>query len=139
MTPRVRKPRTVPAGRPVPDATSDAEVDGGGYASVADLTADQLSDHWEDVPYAGKLVRVRGMSRFEMMLSRKDTNDAGEIERRMLSYCLVEPKITIKQAEAWQKSTDPMAVVPVTEAIRRLSKLGEGADKSDVRGDGQPA
>jgi hypothetical protein len=110
------------------------------YASLADLTADQLSDHTEDVPYgAGLVVKVRGMSRFEMMLSRKDTDDAGEIERRMLSYCLLEPKITVKQAEAWQKGTDPMALVPVTEAIRRLSKLGEGADKSDVPADGEPA
>jgi len=130
MPPRTRTPNTAP-----PDP--EREPAGSGYASVADLTADQLSGDAEDVELpGGKFVRVRGMSRYEMMLSRKDTDDPGEIERRMVSYCLVEPRMTVKQAEAWQKATDPMAMVPVTEAIRRLSKLGEGADKSDVRADG---
>lgn len=109
---------------------SDNEVE---YANLEDLLADQFSDNTRDVTLAnGKTVTVRGMTRMELLLSRKGTEDAGEIERRMLAYCMVTPKMTIQQAGAWQKATTPMVMVPVTEAIRELSGLGEGADKSDV-------
>lgn len=103
------------------------------YASVDDLLADQFSDNTRDVALAnGKTVKVRGMTRMELLLTRKGTEDAGEIERRMLAYCMVAPKMTVQQAGAWQKATGPMVMVPVTEAIRELSGLGEGADKSDL-------
>lgn len=102
------------------------------YASVEDLTSDEVSDNTRDVTLPnGRVVRVRGMSRMELMLSRKGTEDAGEIERRMLSYCMVAPEMTVRQVEAWQKASGPMVIAPVTEAIRELSGLGEGADKSD--------
>jgi hypothetical protein len=107
------------------------------YASVEDLVADQLSDNTRDVTLSdGRTVKVRGMSRMELLLSRKGTEDAGEIERRMLAYCMVQPKMTAQQVTAWQKATGPMVMAPVTEAIRDLSGLGEGADKSDLPADG---
>jgi hypothetical protein len=103
------------------------------YASVEDLLADQLADNTRDVTLSnGKAVKVRGMSRMELLLSRKNTQDPGEIERRMIAWCMVQPKMTTQQVTAWQKATGPMVIVPVTEAIRELSGLGEGADKSDV-------
>lgn len=102
------------------------------YASLADLTEGDVTGTTRDVELPnGKSVKVRGMTRFEMMLSRKGTEDATVVEQRMLSYCLVEPRMTPKQVEAWQKATTPMVIAPVTEAIRELSGLGEGADKSD--------
>jgi hypothetical protein len=47
---------------------------------------------------------------------------------------MVEPKLTEGQVEAWQKR-DPAGgdLGKVTSAVRRLSKLDEGADKSDVQ------
>jgi hypothetical protein len=108
------------------------------YASVDDLTADEISDNTRDVALSnGRVVKVRGMSRMELMLSRKGTEDAGEIERRMLSYCMVAPTMTVEQVKAWQKATGPMVIAPVTETIRELSGLGEGADKSDPGGAGE--
>jgi len=102
------------------------------YASLDDLTTGDVTGNTRDVELPnGKTVKVRGMSRFELIQSRKGTEDPGEIERRMLSYCLVEPRLTDRQVEAWQKATTPMVIAPVTEAIRELSGLGEGADKSD--------
>lgn len=107
------------------------------YASVDDLLVDQFSADTADVTLSnGQTVKVRGMSRMELLLTRKGTEDAGEIERRMLAYCMVEPKMTVGQAGAWQKATGPMVIAPVTERIRDLSGLGEGADKSDLPADG---
>jgi hypothetical protein len=101
------------------------------YASIDELTAvDEPEIRDVELPN-GKAVQVRGMTRFEMMLSRKGTEDSAVVEQRMLSYCLVEPRMTVKQVEAWQKASGPMVMAPVTEAIRELSGLGEGADKSD--------
>lgn len=81
----------------------------------------------------GAKVKVRGLTRFEMMLTRKNTEDPAVIEQRTLAFCMVKPKMTTDEAEAWQRRTDPMVIAPVTEAIRDLSGLGEGADKSDLR------
>ncbi len=107
------------------------------YASVEDLTtADEPATEDVELP-GGKAVRVRGMTRMELMLSRKGADDPAVIEQRMLSYCLVEPRMTAKQVEAWQKASGPMVIAPVTEKIRELSGLGAGADKSDPGGAGE--
>lgn len=104
------------------------------YADIDDLLVDSITETTRDVKLpTGSTVRVRGMSRMELMLSRKGTEDSAEIERRMLAYCMVTPAMTTKQAEAWQRATGPMVIAPVTEAIRELSGLSEGADKSDLR------
>lgn len=102
------------------------------YASVDDLVEGDVTGTTRDVALpGGRAVKVRGMSRMELMLTRKGTEDPAVIEQRMLAFCLVEPRMTAKQVEAWQKASTPMVMAPVTEAIRELSGLGEGADKSD--------
>jgi hypothetical protein len=109
------------------------------YASIEDLTAVVAPDTRDVELAGGMVVKVRGMTRMEMMLTRKNTDDTEVIEQRMLAFCMVEPRLTPGQAAAWQKATGPMVIAPVTEAIRELSGLGEGADKSSVRTDGGPA
>lgn len=109
------------------------------YASIEDLTT-AVAQETRDVELAGgKVVKVRGMTRMEMMLTRKNTEDTEVVEQRMLAFCMVEPRLSPGQAAAWQKATGPMVIAPVTEAIRKLSGLGEGADKSSVRADGEQA
>lgn len=103
------------------------------YASVEDLTADEISDNTEDVTLPnGRVVKVRGLSRYEHMLIAKNTEDGNVIERRMLRYGMVEPKMTEDQAEAWQRNGRTDVVKFATEAIRNLSGFGDGADKSGV-------
>lgn len=101
------------------------------YASLDDLAGDDLGDTRDVALPGGKAVKVRGMTRMELMLTRKNTEDPAVIEQRMLAFCLVEPRLTPQQVEAWQKASKPMVMAPVTEAIRELSGLGEGADKSN--------
>lgn len=106
------------------------------YAQFDDLLT-QVDDLTEDVDLGnGRIVKVRGLTRYELILSGKGTDDAALVERRNLANCLVEPKLTLGQAEKWQKSSTPDAIAKVTNAIRRLSGLVEGAAKSDVSGDG---
>lgn len=108
------------------------------YASADDLITDDGPAETKDVTLPnGKVVKVRGLTRFELILSGKNTEDAALIERRNVSMCLVEPRMSIGQVEAWQKRPGSVrALADVTAAIRELSGLGEGADKSDLRTDG---
>lgn len=105
------------------------------YASFDDLVAGSLDDDAEDVTLpSGKVVRVRGLSRHELMFNGKGTEDSAEIERRNVKSCLVEPKLTIQQVEQWQRRSAAGGDFRVlSEKIRDLSGLGEGADKSDLR------
>lgn len=107
------------------------------YASVDDLTSDEIQSGTADVTLPnGKVVKVRGLSRFELLLSGKGTDDTALMERRNVARCMVAPPMTEKQVEAWQRGSSPVALGLVTKAIRELSGLGEGADKSDVSADG---
>lgn len=106
-------------------------------ASFEDLTSGAEEVH--EVPLAnGKIVRVRGLSRYEYMLTAKLSGgadpDPGLFEVLVVHYGLVEPKLSRAQVEAWQKSPGGFVDFQrVDEAIMRLSKAGEGADKSDLR------
>lgn len=103
------------------------------YASIDDLTAGSLDDQAEDLTLpSGKVVRVRGLSRYELMFNGKGTEDSRVIEVRNAVSCLVQPKLTVAQAEQWQRRSLAGGDFKVlSEKIRDLSGLGEGADKSD--------
>lgn len=105
------------------------------YASADDLVAGDLDRDGEDLTLpSGKLVRVRGLSRYELMFNGKGTEDPRVVEARNAVSCLVEPKLTIAQVEQWQRNSAAGTEFKVlSEAIRDLSALGEGADKSDLR------
>lgn len=112
------------------------------YASADDLTGtDELDEGAEDVTLpSGRTVRVRGLSRYELMTIGKGTEDGSVIERRQVVACVVEPKLTIAQVEAWQRrSTAGGDFKVLSEKIRDLSGIAEGAQKSPVREDGSGA
>jgi hypothetical protein len=108
------------------------------YASFDDLVAGSLDDDAEDLTLpSGRVVRVRGLSRHELMFNGKGTDDSELIERRNVVSCLVAPKLTLPQVEQWQRRAPAGGDFRVlSEKIRDLSGLGEGADKSGVRADG---
>jgi hypothetical protein len=108
------------------------------YASIDDLAGEDVAEHTRDVKLAnGFIVKVRGLSRFELMAHGKGTDDNALVERRNIAACMVEPKMTVAQVEEWQKKTSAGgALRMISEVIRDLSGLGEGADKSRVRTDG---
>lgn len=103
------------------------------YASADDLIADDFRDDADDLALPnGKVVRVRGLTRWELFANGKGTEDNNVIEVRNLVSCLVEPKLTLAQAEAWHRAAGVKTIQVVQTKIRELSGLAEGADKSDV-------
>lgn len=83
-----------------------------------------------DVPGYGT-VRVRGLNRLETMGIQR-IEDTAERERHMIACGLVEPTFTLAEAETWQRvTTGGGELETVTRRIGELSKLVEGADKSD--------
>lgn len=102
------------------------------YASPEDLTAPIEPDTRDVTLPNGKVVKVRGLTRFELMLNGKGTDDPALIERRNVKLCMVEPRMTEAQVEKWQKSPGSVrAFGDLSSAIRELSGLSEGAAKSD--------
>lgn len=103
------------------------------YSSADDLVAGDLGDGEDFTLPSGKTVRVRGLSRYELIFNGKGTEDAGLIERRNVVSAVLEPKLTLPQVEAWQRNSRAGGdFKALSEAIRDLSGLGEGAQKSEV-------
>lgn len=105
------------------------------YASFDDLIVGVDAPQTRDVTLpSGKTVQVRGLSRKEHLWIGKGTDDPIEIERRILTAGMVQPKMTDAQLQAWQdKPGCTREVSRVSDAIRELSGFGEEADKSDVQ------
>lgn len=104
-------------------------------ATFASLTELDVVDDTSDVELSdGTYVTIRGLSRFELINHGKNTDDSALIEARNVAACLVEPPLSLGQAQAWQKRARANGDWSrVTRAIRDMSGLGEGADKSDLR------
>jgi hypothetical protein len=101
------------------------------YATFADLIPTVEPETREVELSTGMKVRVRGMTRYEIHLGGKNTEDAAVIEARNLSYGLIEPRLSFEQAEHWMKTAPAGGdIARVSRAIRDLSGLGPGADKS---------
>lgn len=101
------------------------------YATADDLTTE--GHDLADVPLSnGRVVQVRSYTRFELVNAGKGTEDPALIERRILGWCMVQPAMTPKQVETWQKTSKPHDIAAVISKIRELSGMGEGAGKSDV-------
>jgi hypothetical protein len=127
-TPKTPRSNRAPAPADVPD----------GYATAGDLAAGDLGDGQDLTLPSGKRVRIRGLSRHELFHGGKGTEDPEVVERRNVVACLIIPRMTMPQVEEWQRNSlaggDFKAL---SEAIRDLSGLGEGADKSGVRPAGE--
>lgn len=105
------------------------------YASADDLikrSAERRASAVDFTLPSGLVVQVRGLSRAELLLANKNDPDPLEAEARMIAYCVVTPKLSVNQVKALQENSDPMELAGLTEKIKELSRLGEGADKSTV-------
>lgn len=95
----------------------------------AALLAPRLEEDDVDIPGVGT-VRVRGLSRYEVMVSQRG-NKGGTIavERVMLRYGMVDPILTEDEVAEWQKASPAGEIEPVARRISELSGLRQGADK----------
>lgn len=94
-----------------------------------------------EVPGIGT-VRVRGLSRKEVLAVRKATdNDTAKIdgprilvlERKMVAAAMLDPEMTEAEVAEWQDVSGAGEMEPVIEKIQKLSGLMEGAGKSGVQ------
>lgn len=101
-------------------------------ATFASLTAEKVADTVVEVELSdGTTALVRGMTRMEIHLGGKGTEDHAVIEARNLSYGLIDPKLSYEQARAWMSQVSAGGdLAKITRTIRDLSGLGPGADKS---------
>lgn len=89
-------------------------------------------------------VRVRGLSRGEVIAMRKATDTEANldgpralvIERKMIALAMIDPKLTETEVARWQEAAPAGELEPVTAKIQELSGLSEGANKSGLPGAG---
>jgi hypothetical protein len=91
-----------------------------------------------EIPGVGT-VRVRGLSRDEVLVVRKATDDAYldgpralTLERKLLAAAMLDPQLTEAEVGQWQKSAPAGELRPVVEKIQELSGMGEEAPKSGL-------
>lgn len=101
----------------------------------ARLLKSRLGEETIDIPGVGE-VRVRGLSRGEVLLLQKSSSNPTQLEQKVVAIGMVEPQLTDKEVGAWQKASSSGEIERVVDAINRLSGLGQGAQKSDVPGTG---
>ncbi len=93
------------------------------------LTAQTLPAGTVDLDGVGT-VHVRGLSRFELLLAGKvGGDDVALMERKMLSMAMVDPEMTEKDVEAWQKNSPAGQIAPVVAKVNELSGVGQAASK----------
>jgi hypothetical protein len=111
--------------------------------------ADTTTGWPEDDVHVARLgkVRVRGLSRAEVVVQRKKTDEESldgprilALERNMLALAMLRPAMTEAQIGAWQKIPGASTEIDtVMQKAQQLSGLAEGAPKSGVAGDGDGA
>ncbi len=88
----------------------------------------------EDVEVAAGTVRVRGLSRAEVLDLQKHANDLGVLECHILALGLVDPPLSFEEAEGYYAVAAAGDVDRIVEAISILSGLNKDAQKSGVPG-----
>ena len=95
-----------------------------------------------DVEIAGVgTVRVRGLTRDEVMVVRKATDTAENmdgpralvLERKMLAAAMVEPTLSEAEVGRWQKAAPAGELEPVVLKVQELSGMLDDAPKEAVK------
>ena len=82
-----------------------------------------------EIPGVG-VVTVRGLTRYEFLLVQKRADgDPNKAERITLATCMVDPEMTEKDVEEWQKVSPPAEINAVAMVVNRLSGIGPDAPK----------
>lgn len=104
------------------------------YASADELLTGSLDLAGVDFTLpSGRKVRVRGLTRGELFWKGNERPSTADVEARNVAACLVRPVMSEAQVKRWQvRDLAGGDLKALSEKIRDLSGLGEGADKSDL-------
>lgn len=97
--------------------------------SKTELLARRLGEAEYEIPGVGT-VRMRGLSRAEVLELRSLEGGVAATDRRMLSLALVDPPVTEDDVATWQQNSNPGEIEALTLAIADLSGMGDGAAKA---------
>lgn len=100
---------------------------------MAQLTREQilarkLGREVVELPDESGSVTVRGISRDEAIEMQEIEGTAAR-DTFVIATCLVEPKMSIEDVEAWAASDDAGTLKTVSEAIATLSRMTPAAQK----------
>lgn len=85
------------------------------------------------IPGAGE-VRVRGLTRLEVLGLQALTADQGALERRIIHLGMVDPELDEDDVAAWYAAAPAGHTDLIVEAVSALSGIAAGAPKSGVSG-----
>jgi hypothetical protein len=100
--------------------------------SIDDLFKPRLPEETVEIPGVGH-VRIRAVSRMEMLAIRGKKLELPDIEREMLATALVEPKMTEAQVRQWQEASAAGEIEHLSNAVMKLSGMDSGAAKEAVK------
>lgn len=98
----------------------------------AALFKGRITEEELDVPGVGT-IRIRALTRTEALEIRGVDLPVAELERKLLAWALVEPRLTEDEARQWQDASAAGELEPVTKAIARLSGMEQSAPKEAMR------
>lgn len=101
-------------------------------ADKATLFAQRFTTEDVEIPGVGT-VRVRCLSREEVLVIRGVELPYAEMERKLLAAAMIEPTITEEEALQWQRASPAGELEPITKVIMRLSGLEADAAKAAVK------
>lgn len=81
-----------------------------------------------EIPGVGT-VRIRSLTRAEALALQGKETPVSEIEQKLLSAALVDPKLTEDEVRQWQEASPAGELEPIMEAILDLSGMAREAPK----------
>jgi len=98
---------------------------------IAQLLKPRLPESDVEISGVGT-VRVRGLSRWEVLAVRATNTDSGR-EQSILALAMVDPAMSEAQAADWLRCAPAGEIEPVTDKIAELSGLAPKAAKEAVK------
>src|SRR6476661_10774289 len=95
------------------------------------LMAREVNSETVTVPTQFGDVVVRSLTRAQALsIQKAGPIDAAVMERKLMTFALVEPRLSRAQIEHWQKTSPAGELQPIVDAINKLSGL-EAVEEDD--------
>lgn len=101
--------------------------------SKEDLFRVRLDEDDVEIPSLNGSVRVRALSRSEVMKIQGVELPAEVMEQKLLSTALVDPKLSEKEVKAWQEACPALELEEVTNRIMELSGMKKESAKEAMK------
>lgn len=102
-------------------------------ANIDDLFKPQVKETEVELPDYDGTFKVRGLNRAEALELQSVNISMAQMEQRLLSLALLEPKLTEEQVRKWQENATAGALEPLSDAILELSGMKKAAAKEAMK------